>query len=165
MGNPGEANPTLAVLTSGWEAYQERLIAALAPLTDEQLALRAAPHLRSIGENVRHIISTRAGWFSSALGIGDEEFAAFHGWQAPDAPARSAAELVRGLAETWRVMRGALAGFTPAEMQEVVRGERKGRPFELVRGWIVWHVIEHDLHHGGEVSFTLGMHGLAAPDI
>jgi uncharacterized damage-inducible protein DinB len=35
----------------------------------------------------------------------------------------------------------------------------------LVRGWIVWHVIEHDLHHGGEVSFTLGMHGLAAPDI
>jgi hypothetical protein len=23
-------------------------------------------------------------------------------------------------------------------------------------------VLEHDLHHGGELSFTLGMHGLPA---
>jgi uncharacterized damage-inducible protein DinB len=30
---------------------------------------------------------------------------------------------------------------------------------------VVWHLIEHDLHHGGELSLTLGMHGVAAPDI
>jgi hypothetical protein len=30
---------------------------------------------------------------------------------------------------------------------------------------IIWHVIEHDRHHGGELSFSLGMHGLAALDI
>jgi hypothetical protein len=27
----------------------------------------------------------------------------------------------------------------------------------------VWHVLEHDLIHGGEVSLTLGMYGLATP--
>jgi uncharacterized damage-inducible protein DinB len=27
---------------------------------------------------------------------------------------------------------------------------------------VVWHVMEHDLHHGGELSLTLGMHGMAA---
>ena len=30
------------------------------------------------------------------------------------------------------------------------------------RAWVVWHVLEHDLHHGGEVSLTLGVHGIPA---
>ena len=30
---------------------------------------------------------------------------------------------------------------------------------------IIWHVLEYDLHHGGELSLSLGMHGLAAPDL
>jgi uncharacterized damage-inducible protein DinB len=158
-------NPTLAIMTSGWQAYQEHLIAALAPLTDGQLALRAAPNLRSISELTRHIIATRAGWFHTALGVGDDEFGAYAEWQAPDAPARSAEELALGLTETWRVMQEALAGFTPEDMQETVRAERQGRSYEFVRGWIVWHVIEHDLHHGGELAYSLGMHGLKAPEI
>ncbi|HEY6285010.1 MAG TPA: hypothetical protein VIX20_05065 [Ktedonobacteraceae bacterium] len=35
----------------------------------------------------------------------------------------------------------------------------------LSRQWVIWHVIEHDLHHGGELSFSLGAHNLAAPDL
>jgi uncharacterized damage-inducible protein DinB len=27
---------------------------------------------------------------------------------------------------------------------------------------VLWHLIEHDLHHGGELSFVLSMHGLTA---
>lgn len=34
-------------------------------------------------------------------------------------------------------------------------------PDEIPRGWIIWHVIEHDLHHGGEFSYSLGALGLA----
>jgi len=30
---------------------------------------------------------------------------------------------------------------------------------------VIWHLIEHDLHHGGEIALTLGLHGLAAPDL
>ena len=26
-------------------------------------------------------------------------------------------------------------------------------------------VIEHDIHHGGELSLTLGAHGVNAPDL
>jgi hypothetical protein len=29
----------------------------------------------------------------------------------------------------------------------------KGWGYELSRQWVIWHVIEHDLHHGGELSF------------
>jgi uncharacterized damage-inducible protein DinB len=30
---------------------------------------------------------------------------------------------------------------------------------------VVWHLIEHDLHHGGEISQILGSHGVSALDL
>jgi uncharacterized damage-inducible protein DinB len=35
----------------------------------------------------------------------------------------------------------------------------------LTRQWILWHVLEHDLRHGGELFLTLGIHGLPTPDL
>jgi uncharacterized damage-inducible protein DinB len=29
----------------------------------------------------------------------------------------------------------------------------------------VWHLIEHDLHHGGEISQILGSNGIPAPEL
>jgi uncharacterized damage-inducible protein DinB len=59
------------------------LCEAFAPLTAEQLALRAAPHLRSIDELARHIIGVRASWFHMALGEGDDAFGAYRIWDRP----------------------------------------------------------------------------------
>ena len=38
----------VATLNEGWENYQRQLIQAIAPLSEEQLALGAAPHLNPI---------------------------------------------------------------------------------------------------------------------
>ena len=32
-----------------------------------------------------------------------------------------------------------------------------GTPYEI--GWIIWHVIEHEIHHRGELSLILGLLG------
>ena len=32
-------------------------------------------------------------------------------------------------------------------------------------GWIIWHVIEHEIHHRGELSLILGMLGREGIDI
>ncbi|HKV86026.1 MAG TPA: DinB family protein [Ktedonobacterales bacterium] len=158
-------NPTLAILTQGWQTYQERLAQALAPLTLEQVTLRAAPNLRSIDQLARHIIGVRAAWFHNALGIGDDDFAAYSAWNDAEVAPRPGAELAAGLTATWAVVQTALDGFTPEYMEETFERERWGKKHTLIRGWVVWHVIEHDLHHGGELGYSLGMHGLAAPDI
>ena len=55
---------TLTMFYTSWKEYQDHIKGALAPLTTEQLDLRAAPHLRSIGENALHIIACRAHWFT-----------------------------------------------------------------------------------------------------
>jgi uncharacterized damage-inducible protein DinB len=158
-------NITLAIMTEGWQKYQSELSQALAPLSADQLALRAAPHLRSIGELAQHIIVARAGWYHDLLHVGDDAFNALSYWDSPGSPTRSVREIVSGLAFTWQVMREVLARYTPADLQLVCEAEWDGQKHVHTRGWVIWHVIEHDLHHGGEISFTLGMYGLQAPDI
>lgn len=160
-----EVQTTLTAFYEGWGEYQGHLIKAIAPLTPDQLALRVAPNLRSIGELAIHMVRTRATWFHRAIGEGSDETAAFLAWQDPDAPTRTAAELVNGLEATWRMIQSALARWTPDDMARPFEREWHGEVAVLTRQWIIWHLIEHDLHHGGEISYSLGMHGLTAPDI
>jgi uncharacterized damage-inducible protein DinB len=141
------------------------LCIALARLSPEQLALRAAPDLRSIYELACHIIAVRAGWFHYVLEEGDEEFGAFSEWNEPDSPPRSASELVSGLEKTWQVMQEVLERYTLADLRSTVQDEDQGQIYTYTRGWVIWHVMEHDIHHGGEIAYSLGMHGLTAPDI
>lgn len=160
-----ETSETLAFFTQGWQNYQNQLSIALARLSPEQLALRAAPDLRSIDELARHIIAVRAGWFYYNLKEGDEAFGALSAWGDPGSQPRSASELVSGLEKTWQVVQEVLERYTLADLQSTVEDEADGQIYTLTRGWIIWHVIEHDIHHGGEIAYSLGMHGLTAPDI
>ena len=145
----------------GWDSYQALLIKAIAPLSSEELALRAAPHLRSVGENVAHIISGRVSNFL-VLGEAGTEMIPLEQWDIPGAPLKGAAELVSGLESTWQMIQIALARWTPADLEDVfVDGEGEQAP-HLTRQSIIWSTIKHDLHHGGEISLTLGVHHVEA---
>ncbi|HEV7129023.1 MAG TPA: DinB family protein [Ktedonobacterales bacterium] len=156
---------TLNLFYTSWKEYQDHIRMALAPLTPEQLTLRAAPGLRSIGELAMHIIGGRAGWFNGFLGEESADMRALDARDVPDAPPLDAAELVQALERSWEFMAGCLARWSPADMRKTFEHTWRGDHYDLARSWVVWHVLEHDLHHGGEISLTLGMHGLPAPDI
>jgi len=161
-----ETSTNVAPYYKGWETYQDLLITAIAPLTAEQLALRAAPHLRSISENMLHIIAVRARWFHRFMGEGDDDIAALMVWDRKESPARSAAELVDGLKQAMQLIQQSLTRWTSTDLEFVFKGaDPHYGDYSLTRQWVIWHVIEHDLHHGGEVSLMLGMHGLTAPDL
>ena len=145
----------------GWDSYQALLIKAIAPLSSEELALRAAPHLRSVGENVAHLISGRVSNFL-VLGEAGAEMIPLEQWDIPGAPLKSAAELVSGLESTWQMIQIALVRWTEADLEDVfVDGEGEQAPC-LTRQSIIWSTIKHDLHHGGEISLTLGVHHVEA---
>ena len=162
-----EDNFTLTTFYTSWKAYQDHIKGALAPLKASQLELRAAPHLRSIGENALHIIGCRAYWFTDFLGEdGGEEMKVYAGWNevalALGAPIPTVVEMVQSLNCTWQCMTDCLARWSPDEMRHTFPDDWDGKHVDLSRAWVVWHVMEHDLHHGGELSLTLGMHGLPA---
>jgi len=154
---------TIAPFYKGWNEYQHHLARVVAPLTSEQMALQTAPHLRPVGMTITHIITVRAGWFYFVLNERDERLVEFTEWEEWAQPYKSSTELVRGLETTWQVIEEALNRWTVAELNdEFWDQDDTGKPVgPLTRQWVLWHLIEHDLHHGGELSFTLGTHGVA----
>jgi uncharacterized damage-inducible protein DinB len=156
---------TLAPFYKGWDVYQGQLVKALSPLTAEQLVLRAAPHLRSVGMIAAHIVGARVRWFHRLMGEGSVDIDVLGSWDRPEAPVRSGAELVEGLEESWQLIQNSLARWTIADLGRVFEGTYGGEEYSLTRQWIIWHVIEHDLHHGGEISLTLGAHGLVSLEL
>ncbi len=160
-------NYMITTIYDNWKGYQEKVAVAIAPLTAEQLTLRAAPHLRSIGEIVRHMIRTRIGWFIYTLG---EDTAAIqdlaHFGEEP-LPTFTAVQLVYGLGGTWRMISDALARWSDDDLKQTFTDtdDTDGTQYQVSRAWVIWHLLEHDLHHGGEVSLTLGANGLQAQDI
>jgi uncharacterized damage-inducible protein DinB len=184
---------------AGWGIYQQRLVAAIAPLTAEQLALRLTPQHWSIGMYVTHIVANRAWWFHARMGEGSDDLTALELWalgvcEAGVDPLHSAAELVAGLRQTWQLIEQTLTRRTPADLAQVVPPldqagrERHAKQVEpalqpYAQMWleaaarsgetrpavslqsIIWGVLEHDIHHGSEISTTLGVHGLPVVEL
>ena len=190
---------SLAPFYAGWDVYQQHLVAAIAPLTAEQLALRSSPQNWSVGMIVTHIVAGRAWWFHMRMGEGSADLDSLELWdlgicEGGEDPLHSAAELVAGLERTWQMIQNTLARLTPADLLEVFppldQAERV-RHAQLVEPalqpfaqmwldaaalsgevrpavslqWIIWHVLEHDIHHGSEISTILGVHGLPVVEL
>jgi uncharacterized damage-inducible protein DinB len=162
-----EPKNTLAYVYKGWDRYQDLLVQTVAALTDEQLAWRAASNLRSAGELVAHIVGCRAGWFYYVMNEREEVLVEMSKWDEPGAAAPATSELVRGLQTTWQIIQNGLNRWTLADLDTEfkVKGEDDGVERTYTRQWLLWHLLEHDTHHGGEFSFVLGMHGREGMDI
>ena len=189
-----EHQPSLLPFYAGWGIYNQHLVAAIAPLTVEQLALRTTPHHWSIGMYATHIVANRAWWFHARMGEGSADLTSLELWalgicEGGVDPLHTAAELVDGLEKTWQMIQNTLARLTSADLEQVFppldQAERLRhaklvepalQPFAQMwldaarlagevrparsRQWIIWHVLEHEIHHGGELSLALGGHGL-----
>lgn len=163
---PKDTQSTLEVIYENWAGYNKRLKDCIAPLTNEQLSLQPAPRMWPLGQLVQHIISVRAGWFSGTLQEQDNLMNEYMLWGQPDSPERSAVELARGLDETWAFIEACLHRWSPADGAKTFPDETEdGQVYEVSRSWVIYHVLEHDLHHGSEISLILGMNGLQPLDI
>lgn len=163
----GDETMTLKQVYAGWDVYARYLVEAVAPLTPEQLELRPAPNLRSAYAIATHIIGARARWFSQLLGEGGETMASLTRFDRPDQPKRNAAEIEQALEQSWGVIADCLGRWTLANLSDTFPNDQPdpGEPNPFTRQWVIWHLIEHDLHHGGELFYTLGMNGLRTPDL
>ena len=154
------ASDSIAPFYAGWELHQQRLTKAIEILTPEQLLLRAAPDMLSVGVLAAHIAGARAFWFHEIMGEGPAEIADWLGLDDRDNSARTVEKLVTALAETWAMVAGVLARCTQADLEETFQRITPGRVRTYTRQMLIWRIMEHDIHHTGEISLTLGVHGL-----
>ena len=162
-----QVSPLITFYKQGWENYQQALVETIAPLSSEQLALPIAPHHWSIGMLLAHMIDARVLWFHRWMGEGAPNLS--H-WDEDEQTVREAASLVVMFEKTWHVISSAMTRWTSADLEQLFSPpashqawlQNQGLEEEPAhtRQWIVWHVMEHEIHHGGELSLALGTYGL-----
>jgi uncharacterized damage-inducible protein DinB len=151
---------SLITLHNYWENYQQRLVATITPLSSEQLALPVASHHWTIGELLAHMIGARFWWFHRWMG--EEEPPDLVHWGDDERDLREAASLVSAFELTWQMISPALSRWTATDLERLAPPPTAVAEQESAhtREWIVWHVLEHEIHHGGELSLALGGYGL-----
>ena len=144
-------------LSGHWRTVRRGLLQALDQVSDAQLAFVPREGLWSLGSVARHIAEAEEGWFRHVV---TGELAAWPQFEEDDYPTVEAikAVLTRVHGET----EAYLATIDAAGLERII-----DTPWEeeIPLGWIVWHVLEHEVHHRGEIYLMLGLMGMRAPDV
>jgi uncharacterized damage-inducible protein DinB len=141
-----------------WSEVRAGLNQALGQFGDEELEFRPRENLWSLGQVARHIANTEDGWF------GYVAWRKYPEWP-PDLTAEDAptvGSIQARLREAHARTEDFLAPLSEVDLEQVIRAPW-GDEFPLK--WVVWHVLEHEIHHRGEIYLMLGMLGREAPDV
>jgi uncharacterized damage-inducible protein DinB len=153
-----------------WPQYNRRLVDVVRPMTDEQLAIRPATDRWPIWATVAHTAGVRAYWLCGVLGEPGAETTPFidpngDGWEDDLDHPRGADELVLALDTTWAIVDGCLDRWTPATLEETVERFYGDERQVHSRASVVQRLLTHEAYHCGELSQTLGIHGLPQIDL
>ena len=161
------SDPTLLkTVFEGWDTYHLSIVHAVAPLTAEQLLYRPAANLRATGEIASHIGLGRIDWFVRMDAPGCAALARqVKALEDPQAVSRDARQIVYWLEASWQMIEQTLAAWTVADLAQTYRHTYYGQTYAISRQWTLWRILAHDLHHGGELAITLGMQGIAVPEL
>ena len=141
-----------------WSHIRESLYQALDHLTDEQLAFSPGKGLWPLGQVLLHIASADEGWFRYIITRetndwpADLELSAFP----------TVATIKEILQNTHAQTEAYLSSVDETELARVIIAPW-GSEFPV--RWAIWHVLDHEIHHRGEVFLMLGMLGKEAPDV
>ena len=152
-----------------WPQYNRRLRDVVRDMSAEQLAIRPSPEGLPIWATVGHTAAMRVYWLCDVIGEPGKDGTPFTDAEADwaddlDHP-RSAEELVSALDSTFAVVESCLDRWSPEMLEDEVRREYAGTAQIHTRGSVLQRLLTHEAYHCGELSQTLGIHGLPQIDL
>jgi len=154
-----------------WPQYNRRIRDAVAALTDAQLAIRPAPDQLPIWAAMGHSAAMRVYWLCDVVGEPGAEGTPF--WDGTttvdwaddlDEPHR-ADELAGAWDSTFMIVEGCLDRWTIDMLDDEIERPFNGTVQVHTRASILQRLLTHEAWHAGELSQTLGIHGLPQPDL
>lgn len=139
-------------------------------MSAEQLDARPAPEAWPVWAIVGHTAGVRVYWLCDVLGEPGAAETPFGngdglGWEDDLDTPRDAGELVGALDTTWAIVERCLDDWDPGKMEETIVRELGDVRQLHTRGSILQRLFSHDAYHCGELSQTLGIHGLPQIDL
>jgi uncharacterized damage-inducible protein DinB len=141
-----------------WTAVRQGLNQALSQFSDTELHFKPAQDLWSLGKVVLHIADTEVGWFEYVVQRKVMD------WP-PDSRLSEYPKMkdIQGrLLEVHSRTEAFLEPLSEADLDQVIQAPW-GSQFPL--HFVLWHVLEHEIHHRGEIYLMLGLLGREAPDV
>jgi uncharacterized damage-inducible protein DinB len=166
-----ESEQSIGRFYAGWGTYNHRMVDVVRQLTREQLGIRPAPDGWPIWAIVAHTAGARPYWLCGVLGAPGAETTPFPdpaggiGWEDDLDTPRDSSELVFALNSTWGVVQSCLDRWTPAMLGDTFTRQMPTGAQTHTRQSVLMRLLTHDAYHCGELSQTLGIHGLPQIDL
>jgi len=147
----------LSEMFSHWEQVRADLLTTMDKFGDDELTFAPFKGSWSVGKIMLHIAETEDFWLHAVV---RSELAPGIDYKLVDYPDKVA--IKRALDRARRRTVPLLDSLTEGDL---------GRRYTLPDGeslalrWIIWHVIEHEIHHRGELSLALGLLGREGLDV
>ncbi|HET7699478.1 MAG TPA: DinB family protein [Candidatus Limnocylindria bacterium] len=159
----------IAPFYEGWRLVNDSLLKALSVLSADELALPVGSATWPVWASAAHLAGARVYWLCHVFGEAGAETTPFtdptgFGWEDDLAHPRTADELVVALTSSWKIVERCLATWTPESLSQEARRTRGAVVQIHTRQSVVMRLVTHDAYHCGEISLTLGGHGLPAID-
>jgi uncharacterized damage-inducible protein DinB len=119
--------------------------------------------MRSVEEIVFHLSHGRVQWFQRINAPGAEPLVAE--LDSKQLAKHSAAELVDWLEKTWVVVNATLEQWTVDDLTVTFEMPYQGTLYAVSRQWVIWRIMAHDIHHGGQLSEMLAMQGIVPTEL
>lgn len=136
---------------SHWEQVRRSLLVMIDRFSQEELAFKPFESAWSVGQIMLHIADCEDNWLH---GVVRQEITPWVFYKYADYPTK---ELIKEMLD--RAHQRTISFLGNLEEPDLQREYTISRGDTFSLGWIIWHVLEHEIHHRGELSLALGMLG------
>ena len=151
----------LADLFSNYFTVRNEMIKAVENLSRQYLEWTPPNHTNSIGSLLAHIAETEYWWITivaeQKVDLDKADFDRF-------SKGHSLAEILSLLDEYLVETRAYLEREDSTDWDSVFY-DVKGRDERASKRWLIWHVVEHQARHRGQIFMLMRMQGLDVPDV
>jgi len=148
----------LSQLFSHWKQVRDDLLSTIDKFQDEELSFIPFDTSMTVGQIMLHIGEAEDGWFRYVV---NRELL---GWPDFDLEEFPTTELIKAKLTIIHARTEAfLETLDTGDLERTIDMPKRNHRHKL--GWIIWHVLEHEIHHRGELSLMLGMLGRAGLDV
>jgi hypothetical protein len=164
-------NVTIRAAYSNWPEYNRRLRAAVAAMSDAQLAIRPSPERWPLWATVGHAACQRVFWLCDFAGEPGAETTPFTN-AGNDCPGDddlehvlNAGQLTEALGSTFRIVERCLDHWSLDSLAEVIRRPEWDESWVHSRASVIQRVFAHDISHIAELNETFARSGLPQIDL
>jgi uncharacterized damage-inducible protein DinB len=140
-----------------WEQVRTDLLATIDMFSDDELTFAPFTGSWPVGQIMLHIADCEDNWL---YGVAQQQIEPWIFYDLTDYPAKA---LIKQILDRAHLRTIAFLDQLNEPDLDKKYPTADGQSYRL--GWIIWHVVEHEIHHRGELSLALGLLGRERLDV